>query len=36
LLVLGAASLLAALLIGTLFRRDGAQTPQSLTPLTHH
>jgi sugar phosphate permease len=36
LLVLGAASLLAALLIGTLFRRDSGVAAESLTPLIHH
>jgi sugar phosphate permease len=35
LLLLGAASLLAALLIGTLFRRDTAPAAQTMTPLIH-
>jgi sugar phosphate permease len=36
LLVLGAASLLAALLIGTLFRRENGIAAESLGPLIHH
>jgi MFS family permease len=36
LLVLGAASLLAALLIGTLFRRESGVAAESLAPLIHH
>ena len=36
LLVLGAASLLAALLIATLFRRDSSIAAEALTPLIHH
>ncbi|WP_025597228.1 MFS transporter [Burkholderia sp. WSM2230] len=35
LVVLGASSLLAALLIGTLLRRDGAQAPDSFHELLH-
>jgi MFS family permease len=35
LLLLGAASLLAALLIGTLFRRNSAPTEQPMKPLIH-
>ncbi|MGA7782049.1 MAG: MFS transporter, partial [Paraburkholderia sp.] len=35
LLALGAASLLAALLIGTLFRRDSTPAADSITPLIH-
>jgi MFS family permease len=36
LLVLGAASLLAALLIGTLFRHERVIAADALTPLIHH
>jgi nitrate/nitrite transporter NarK len=36
LLVLGVASLLAALLIGTLFRRDSTEASQPLAPVAHH
>jgi len=35
LVVLGASSLLAALLIGTLLRRDGAQPADSFHDLLH-
>jgi hypothetical protein len=36
LLVLGAASLLAALLIGTLFRHERGVAAESLSPVVHH